>query len=62
MEEKKNRTKVYKIIMLVILVAFVTFIITSIGMYQYLTGDASLLPNSNSEDIASTLEKISKYY
>lgn len=66
MEEKKNRTKVYKIIMLVILVAFVTFIITSIGMYQYLTGDASLLPNSNSEDIASTLEKyrniIDKYY
>ena len=66
MEEKKSRTKVYKIIMLIILVAFVTFIITSIGMYQYLTGDASLLPNSNSEDIASTLEKyrniIDKYY
>lgn len=66
MEEKKNRTKVYKIIMLVILVAFVTFIITSIGMYQYLTGDASLLSNSNSEDIASTLDKyrniIDKYY
>mgnify|MGYP002800792663 FL=1 len=66
MEEKKNRTKVYKIIMLVILVAFVTFIITSIGMYQYFTGDASLLSNSNSEDIASTLDKyrniIDKYY
>lgn len=66
MEEKKNRTKVYKIIMLVILVAFVTFIITSIGMYQYLTGDVSLLSNSNSEDIASTLDKyrniIDKYY
>ena len=66
MEEKKNRTKVYKIIMLIILVAFVTFIITSIGMYQYLTGDVSLLSNSNSEDIASTLDKyrniIDKYY
>ena len=66
MEEKKSRTKVYKIIMLIILVAFVTFIITSIGMYQYLTGDVSLLSNSNSEDIASTLDKyrniIDKYY
>ena len=66
MEEKKNRTKVYKIIMLIILVAFVTFIITSIGMYQYLIGDVSLLSNSNSEDIASTLDKyrniIDKYY
>ena len=36
MEEKK-RLRVYKVIMLVVLVAFVTFLITSIGIYQYFT-------------------------
>ena len=35
--EKRTRSSVYKIIMLVILVAFVTFIITTIGFYQYFT-------------------------
>ena len=33
MEEKK-RFKVYKMIMLIVLVAFITFLCTSIGMYQ----------------------------
>lgn len=35
--EKKSKSGVYKIIMLVVLVAFVTFIITTIGFYQYFT-------------------------
>ena len=38
MEEPK-KFKTYKIIMLIILVAFITFLITSIGMYQYFTND-----------------------
>ena len=70
MEEKK-RLRVYKVIMLVVLVAFVTFLITSIGMYQYFTnGDgirnAMLSTDTGSDDIADTLDKykvlIDKYY
>ena len=38
MEERK-KIKTYKIVMLVVLVAFVTFLLTSIGMYQYFTHD-----------------------
>ena len=33
--EKNKTQKVYKIIMLVILTAFVTFIVTSLSMYTY---------------------------
>lgn len=71
MEEKK-RFKAYKIIMLVVLVAFITFMITSICMYQHFTkGNLNeyLLLNSSSDDsddIASELSKykkiIDKYY
>ena len=70
MEEKK-RLRVYKVIMLVVLVAFVTFLITSIGMYQYFTnGDgirnAMISTDTGSDDIANTLDKykvlIDKYY
>ncbi|MCI8411083.1 MAG: S41 family peptidase [Clostridia bacterium] len=69
MEEKK-RFKAYKIVMLVILVAFITFMITSICMYQYFTkSDSSkylLLNSSRNDDIATELSKyksiIDKYY
>lgn len=69
MEEKK-RFKAYKIVMLVILVAFITFMVTSIGMYQYFTKSDSnkylLLNSSKSDDIANELSKyksiIDKYY
>ena len=70
MEEKK-RLRVYKVIMLVVLVAFVTFLITSIGMYQYFTnGDgirnAMISTDTGSDDIEDTLDKykvlIDKYY
>ena len=33
--QKKEKSRTYKIIMLVVLVAFVTFLLTSLGMYQY---------------------------
>ena len=35
--EDNNKSKVYKIIMLIIMTALVTFMITSIGMYNFYT-------------------------
>ena len=69
MEEPK-KFKTYKIIMLVILVAFITFLITSIGMYQYFTNDGfgkSLVAKSKeNEELVETLDNyrriIDKYY
>ena len=69
MEEQK-RFKTYKIIMLVVLVAFVTFLLTSIGMYQYFTKDGfgkSLIAKSDAnEELVNTLDQyrriIDKYY
>lgn len=70
MEEKK-KFKVYKIIMLVCLVAFMTFLVTSIGMYQYFinNGNANkyfLVTSSENGSIESELNKyksiIDKYY
>lgn len=72
MEEKK-RFKVYKMIMLVVLVAFITFLCTSIGMYQLLNGKGSnnittLLSSSSSSDgnLITSLNRykkiIDKYY
>ena len=70
MEEKK-RFKAYKIIMLVILVAFITFLVTSIGMYQYFTGNdiikhSRLISSSSTSSIEENIKKykkiIDKYY
>lgn len=70
MEEKK-RYRIYRVIMLVALTAFITFLITSIGMYQYFTnGDgvrnSMMKSDYDSSDLESTLDKyktiIDKYY
>ena len=69
MEEKRGM-KTYKVIMLVLLVAFITFILTTIGMYKYFTGTGfgkSLVSSSNANnEIANELNKyrkiIDKYY
>lgn len=69
MEEKK-RFKAYKIIMLVVLVAFITFLITSICMYQYFTnnsfGKQLVVSSENNGEITSELSKyralIDKYF
>ena len=71
MEEKK-RYKVYRTIMLIILVAFVTFILTSVGFYQYFVKGDSLnkyltfMTSDGSQDISQTLDTyravIDKYY
>lgn len=70
MEEKK-RFRAYKIIMLVVLIAFITFLCTSIGMYQYLINNETVkqpmfATTSSDSDIEKTLDKyksiIDKYY
>lgn len=66
MEENK-RFQIYKVIMLVALVAFLTFLLTSIGMYQYFANrNNSSIFLSNSSDIQETLNKyksiIDTYY
>lgn len=68
--EGKKRVKVYKIIMLIVLVAFITFLCTSIGMYQYFTNHTNryslLSRTSSNSDIETSLKKyksiIDKYY
>ena len=72
--EKNKTQKVYKIIMLVVLTAFITFIITSLAMYTYFTNNTgySIINNVTSntdistEDVPSYLKKIrsaiDKYY
>ena len=69
--QKKERSRTYKTIMLVVLVAFITFILTTLGMYQYFTNGslfarASLFSASDTDKIANTLEKyrdiIDKYF
>ena len=54
MEEKK-RYKVYKIIMLMVIVAFITFLVTSIGMQEYFYG------NNNKEGINEIVSEINNY-
>ncbi len=69
MEEKRG-LKTYKVIMLVILVAFITFLLTTIGMYQYFTKDGFgrqlVATSSNNQEIANTLTQyrkiIDKYF
>lgn len=64
MEEKK-KFKIYKIIMLLFLVAFITFLFTSIGMYQYFTGKnvinkSQIISLSENSSIDKTLAKYKK--
>ena len=68
--EKKKRFRAYKIIMLIVLVAFITFLVTSIGIYQYFTnsnfGKQLVVSSENNGDITSELSKyrrlIDKYF
>ena len=73
MEENKTTYKVYKIVMLVILTAFITFLITSLSMYNYFKGTYTnkfsfedLKNITNNQGIDAAIEKyktlIDKYY
>ena len=70
MEENK-KYRIYKVIMLIVLAVFITFIVTTIAMYQFFTSDSfgtkySLISNSDEKEIVNKLEKykkiIGKYY
>ena len=54
----EKREKIYKIIMLVILTAFITFMITSISLYTYFTGEGvgTLLSGTISDSSTSDLD------
>lgn len=72
MEENRKTYKVYKIVMLVILTAFITFLITSLFMYNYFQGNSddaeniSLKSLTSGDSIDSAIKKyksiIDKYY
>ena len=58
--EKEKKIKVYKILMLVVLSVFITFMITSISLYTYFTKNPiSISAKSNNKDISN---KLDKYY
>ena len=58
--EEKRRFKVYKIIMLVVLVSFITFLVTSIGMYKYFTD--YLLPKRENIDFYEDVDEILRVF
>lgn len=65
--EKERKYRIYKIIMMVAIAMFITFMITSISLYTYFVNNPiSISSNSKSNDISNTLEKyreiIDKYY
>ena len=73
MEENKTTYKVYKIVMLILLTAFITFLITSLSMYNYFKGtdtnkfsfeDLKNITNNQGIDVAIEKYKalIDKYY
>ncbi len=65
---KKSAYNIYKTIMIIVITAFITFMLTSIGMYTYIQNDGKLLAltNSKSDEISTNLAKykaiIDKYY
>ncbi len=70
--DKEKKYRIYRTIMLVILAAFITFMVTSICFYQYFVKGNSLnkyltlMTSDGSQDISQTLETykslINKYY
>lgn len=65
--EKERKYRIYKIIMMIAIAIFITFMITSISLYTYFVNNPiSISSNSKSNDISNTLEKyreiIDKYY
>ena len=59
-----KRFKAYKIVMLLVLAVFITFLITSIGMYQYFAndkiGNELVISSENNGEISSELSKYRK--
>lgn len=67
--EKEKKYRIYKIIMMIAIAIFITFIITSISLYTYFTNNPIIISSNNSnnnKEISNTLQKyrevIDKYY
>ena len=67
--DKERKNKIYKIIMIVAIAVFITFMVTSISLYTYFVNNPISITSkssSSSKDIAGTLQKykeiIDKYY
>lgn len=67
--DKERKNKIYKIIMIVAISVFITFMVTSISLYTYFLNNPISITSkssSSSKDIAGTLQKykeiIDKYY
>ena len=67
--DKERKNKIYKIIMIVAIAVFITFMVTSISLYTYFLNNPISITSkssSSSKDIAGTLQKykeiIDKYY
>lgn len=67
--DKERKNKIYKIIMIVAIAVFITFMVTSISLYMYFVNNPISITSkssSSSKDIAGTLQKykeiIDKYY
>ena len=67
--DKERKNKIYKIIMIVVIAVFITFMVTSISLYTYFVNNPISITSkssSSSKDIAGTLQKykeiIDKYY
>ena len=66
--EKKTAYKVYKTIMLIVITAFITFMVATAGLYAYIKNDGKLLllNSSGEQDITTELTKyrsiIDEYY
>lgn len=70
--EKENKYKIYRMIMIVAIAIFITFLITSLSLYTYFVknplviSSRNLSSGSNTSDIAKSLSKykeiIDKYY
>lgn len=68
-EQSKKLQTIYKIIMLVVLTAFITFLVTSIGIYKYLVASDKLIvleSSAKNSKLSTALESmkaiIDKYY
>ena len=62
MEEEKKLGKIYKIIMVILITAFITFFVTSLSMYSYFTKNSDGLLVVQSDKSSTDLEsKLSKF-
>mgnify|MGYP003370474514 CR=1 FL=1 len=59
--EKERKYKIYKWIMVVVLAVFITFMITSISLYNYFTNNPINTSSNNLSESKQIVEKLEKY-